>query len=933
MALNTLKIIQHNVLAWTFNRRNELSNIYRSLDPDIILINAHGLRNSERLKIFQYNIYQRNASNELHAGVAIAVKIGIKHQIIDDLEEDYLALKIETSLGPIIIATGYQPPRNPQLPMHTILRLFRQQLPVLFAGDLNARHHILNHGNNNPAGEVIDHMIRQGSTVHIGPLFKTFITPRACGNPDIVLSNDRLRHNIHLSPGPLTTSDHVPVIIKISTSPIQIPAVPKLNYKSANWENFTNDLLNFMPINLDQHPVQRIDEELGKWFKEIENAIKHNIPTTTYRTIPHAKLTNEVRLLQQANKNIQDKASQTGWTQQLRNTKKTLQNNLQRILKVHHDQLWEDILQQTERTYRDPEQFWRKIKKLMGTDTDKITYLLDPHGTKLITTETQANEFRRHLKNIFQITPEENLDFCNETQRLVEEYLNNTTHHTTYDMIDLTRLDEDDPLIKPITRDEVLAQIRSFKNKKAPGLSKIDKNMLLRLPLNMLDALTHILNAALASGYFPLKFKQALIKMILKKGKQAVHAVNYRPISLLETAGKTYEKILNNRLKRYLSLHGVNNPRQHSYQKNRGTISAIALTYQNIAATQQERHQCNVIFRDVSKAFDKVWHDGLKFKISNLNMPRPFTASLCNFLDQRTATVQVQAYCTEPFNLKSGVPQGSVLSPTLFNLFTGDLGELTYSTYTAYADDVTQVVTHHGKSKEFLKRKTERAINELNSFEKKWKIKTNNTKFQIIHVSKKSPLPIVINNTRIQYTNTANLLGLTLKSNGIHAHVKQKRIQASTTLKKLRRFKNLSPRIKLHLYKALVLPILDYPSIPLNTIKKSNWEKLQSVQNRALRWVNGDIPPYNRTVQDLHTQYGLTPLNQRNHRLASAMWEKIRMEFPEETQEIEQQEFENTHAWWPLAYLPQDAPEPDPVYGHIRPRHRPVNAGEDEDEV
>lgn len=90
----TITILQHNVLAWTYARRNELHNIYQSIDPDVILINAHGMKEDQRIKLFQYIVYQKNTTNELHAGVAIAIKRTINHTIIDDLEEDFLALKI-----------------------------------------------------------------------------------------------------------------------------------------------------------------------------------------------------------------------------------------------------------------------------------------------------------------------------------------------------------------------------------------------------------------------------------------------------------------------------------------------------------------------------------------------------------------------------------------------------------------------------------------------------------------------------------------------------------------------------------------------------------------------------------------------------------------------------------------------------------------------
>lgn len=74
-----LKIIHHNVLSWTFQRRNELYNVYVEENPDIILINAYGRSDEQRIKLYGYQTYQTNISNNEHDGVAIAIKNGIKH--------------------------------------------------------------------------------------------------------------------------------------------------------------------------------------------------------------------------------------------------------------------------------------------------------------------------------------------------------------------------------------------------------------------------------------------------------------------------------------------------------------------------------------------------------------------------------------------------------------------------------------------------------------------------------------------------------------------------------------------------------------------------------------------------------------------------------------------------------------------------------------
>lgn len=553
MTQHNLKIVQHNILAWTFNRRNELYNIYRTIDPDIILINAHGKKNEETIKLFNYNVYQRNTRNENNAGVAIAIKRNIDHQIIDDMEEDFLALKIMTSLGPLIIATGYLPPRHPIIPINNFLRLFRNQHPVLLAGDLNARHQALDHGNNNTTGDLIYHFIRGGNVTHVGPFFKTYITPRASGTPDIALVNNKFNFNLQISPGPLTTSDHLPLVMKVSTSPIQIQVPPRLNFDKANWDNFTMQLSSFTIPNLNLQPTRMIDDQLNRWFEAIKSAMNENIPISNYRTLPHIQLTQEIKLLQRAYDNIRTKANDTGWTENLRNTMKALQHNMANIMKRQNDEHWEDLLKKTEKTYKQPQIFWNHIRRLMGTDTNTISYLLDTQGNKLTTDEAKANEFRRHLINTFRISEEENNAFCPQTQQEVEEALHGTEEHKPYATTDLSRLNEEIGLIKPITRNELIGRIRSFKNRKAPSQSKVNKTILQKLPINMIDALKDILNAALSAGYFPTNFKHALIKMILKQGKQSIHSINYRPISLLETAGKAYEKILNDRFKHFFA--------------------------------------------------------------------------------------------------------------------------------------------------------------------------------------------------------------------------------------------------------------------------------------------------------------------------------------------------------------------------------------------
>lgn len=263
---------------------------------------------------------------------------------------------------------------------------------------------------------------------------------------------------------------------------------------------------------------------------------------------------------------------------------------------------WNELVNQIELDKKDSLKFWRQIKKLMGNETTSSPYILDKDGNKQYDAEKQTDVFTRHWKNVFQISAQENTNFCQQTEEEILEYLN--THReriTPYETIDLTRLDPENPVIKPITLRNVKRTIQTFKNRKAPGESRINKEILTQLPDIILEHYTHIINAALATGLFPQDFKHAIIKMLTKSGKTPTIAANYRPISLLETAAKLFE-IINTRLRHYLEENNYNNPFQHSYRQYRGTSTAIAILYEQIANSQVNREQCSVVFRDVSKA-------------------------------------------------------------------------------------------------------------------------------------------------------------------------------------------------------------------------------------------------------------------------------------------------------------------------------------------
>ena len=733
---NTLNIIQHNVIKWN-RRKLELCNIYRNINADIILINSHCLPNNNSLKIPGYKVYQTNTMEYHSDGCAIAIKYNIKHKPIHDFISDILALEIETTTGNIVVSTMYQPPSRDYIPTPDFITLFRRNYPVYMIADLNANHQTFGYARANVKGRQLFKMIQNKTIQHIGPHFSTFYSSRRGTNPDIILTNYRTHHNILSIPGPLTTSDHIPIIITISSSPILLPIQPRSNFAKANWQKFKENInLQIQNTNLEEATPEEIDTSIESWYTTILNSINNNIPKTYYRQLPAPVLSHESQTIITVFNAIRDFSDRHGWSNQHYQTYKQLQNILHDKLTNEYNTSWCNLIQHTTKTYKDPHIFWKKIKNIMGLKNPEPKYIYNNNKDKIYTPEEKEGIYRELWENVFQ--EEEDQEHQNavaeENLNKVNEYLNANLHRLTpYNNTDFSRLNSN-LIDNTITPEDILYYIKLTK-KTAPGNSGINKTIMSKLPQSAIVTLSHIYNASMSIGYFPDSWKESTIKLIPKTGKDPHDVNNYRPISLLEVPGKIYERIINARLKRHLEITDAYHDNQFGFRTQRGTHHALALITEQIAQYKSDKGQCQVILRDISKAFDKVWHIGLKYKILHLKLPITIEKLLCDFLDDRYAKIKIDNFTGPKFELQTGVPQGSVLSPTLFTIYTSDIPTTQIGVNIAYADDITQIFGYAGKSKEMLNRRTERGIAALNQYEQCWKIKTNINKFTPIHLS------------------------------------------------------------------------------------------------------------------------------------------------------------------------------------------------------
>ena len=160
---------------------------------------------------------------------------------------------------------------------------------------------------------------------------------------------------------------------------------------------------------------------------------------------------------------------------------------------------------------------------------------------------------------------------------------------------------------------------------------------------------------------------------VLKKGKHKNKATSYRPISLLSCTGKLMERMVNTRLTWHLESKNILVNEQAGFRQNMSTEDQVTYIAQKIEDGFQNKQHTLTVWVDMEKAFDKVWKDGLRYKLRENGVSDNMYKWISQYLYNRTARVCVEGEYSREKDLREGVPQGGVLSPTLFLVFINDI--------------------------------------------------------------------------------------------------------------------------------------------------------------------------------------------------------------------------------------------------------------------
>ena len=228
--------------------------------------------------------------------------------------------------------------------------------------------------------------------------------------------------------------------------------------------------------------------------------------------------------------------------------------------------------------------------------------------------------------------------------------------------------------LQPVHPDTVDKLISNLRNSGSVGLDYIDTGIIKQAKAELLPAITHMINLSLKQSKFPTQFKKAKVVPLHKSG-DALNPKNYRPVAILPILSKLLERAVFIQMIDYFESNHLLHPNHHGFRANHNTTTALLQMYDTWVEAMDRGEATGVCFLDMSAAFDMVSHNVLLDKLLLYGFEATSFTWIKSYLENRRQTVCIDGTCSPLLQVEVGVPQGSIIGPLLYIIFTNDLPE------------------------------------------------------------------------------------------------------------------------------------------------------------------------------------------------------------------------------------------------------------------
>jgi Reverse transcriptase (RNA-dependent DNA polymerase)/Endonuclease-reverse transcriptase len=632
----------------------------------------------------------------------------------------------------------------------------------------------------------------------------TRITPTTRSILDLFLCNDpSLCSSIKVIPG---VSDHLAILATIHCKAKVHKFIKSevLCYSKANWEKLSHLLCQRLPIifiNMD------INEAWAHWKSSFWHCVDECIPKAT---IKHKRrspwITHDIVIRIQARDKVYKKwkkaPTDVHWQEYtvIRNRVKSF------IRKAHSEYLWN--------IGNDNKRLWKYIHSRKGSTAPKH---FSANGQVLDDSKEIACAFNKSFaKNFTAFDGSSNSDFNPNLPSDIEFPLSDVS----------------------FTTHEVLHLLSHMRSSTATGPDQLPGRILKQCAESITPSLCSIFNMSMSTGAVPEDWRKANVVPVFKKGDRA-DVGNYRPISLTSIASKLMEKLVSRRILCHLQANDLINENQHGFLPGRSCVTMLTRANDDWlhALEDKDVKQVDCIALDWQKAFDQVSHERLLLKLHGYKIRGDVYKWVQSFLSNRTQCVIYNGSSSPSINVTSGVPQGSVIGPLLFNIFMLDLPQCVSSTLLQYADDSTIFAPIKTKSDSFI---LQNDLFNISNWSIINKMSLNTLKSQFFTITR-SPLPFnnvySLQGNIIPKFNSIILLGVTITSDlKWNLQTELVRNRASKLLGFVtRNLKGTKPRNIRTAYLSLIRPVITHGIPAWHPTTKANLSKLEAIQNRATK--------------------------------------------------------------------------------------------------